>query len=118
MNSATDWLANISAKGVLVAAGLLLVLRMSLPRMRTLPRQWADSTAEFVESAVMAIVILFRIIRPLVVQAFCIPSGSMMNALDIEDRILVNNFLYHLRPPRRTDIVVFHAPQRGITGIT
>jgi signal peptidase I len=110
MNSATDWLANISVKWVLVVAGLLLVLRMSLPRMRTLPRQWADSTAEFVESALIAIVLVFLIIRPFVVQAFYIPSGSMMNTLLIEDRILVNKFLYHFRPPQRRDIVVFHAP--------
>jgi signal peptidase I len=110
MNSATDWLANISVKWVLVAAALLLVLRMTLPRMRTLPRQWADSTAEFVESALIAIVLVFLVIRPFVVQAFYIPSGSMLDTLHIEDRILVNKFLYHFRPPERHDIVVFHAP--------
>lgn len=110
MNSATDWLANISVKWVLVVAGLLLVLRMSLPRMRTLPKQWADSTAEFVESALIAIVLVFLVIRPFVVQAFYIPSGSMLDTLHIEDRILVNKFLYHFRPPLRGDIVVFHAP--------
>jgi signal peptidase I len=110
MNSATDWLANISVKWVLIAAGLLLVLRMSLPRMRTLPRQWADSTAEFVESALIASVLVFLIIRPFVVQAFYIPSASMMDTLLIDDRILVNKFLFHFRNPRRGDIVVFHAP--------
>src|SRR5207248_1521521 len=110
MNSATDWLANISVKWVLVVAGLLLVFRMSLPRMRTLPKQWADSTAEFVESALIAIVLVFLVIRPFVVQAFYIPSGSMLDTLHIEDRILVNKFLYHFRPPKRDDIVVFHAP--------
>src|SRR5438093_316319 len=109
-NPATDWLANISVKWVLIAAGLLLVLRMSLPRMRTLPRQWADSSAEFVESALIAIVLVFLIIRPFVVQAFYIPSGSMMNTLLIQDRILVNKFIFHFRPPHRGDIVVFHAP--------
>jgi len=117
MNSATDWLANISVKWVLVAAGLLLVMRMSLPRMRTLPRQWADSTAEFVESALIAIVLVFLIIRPFVVQAFYIPSGSMMNTLLIEDRILVNKFLFHFRDPQTHDIVVFHAPKVGITQV-
>jgi signal peptidase I len=110
MNSATDWLANISVKWVLIAAGLLLVLRMTLPRMRTLPKQWADSTAEFVESALIAIVLVFLVIRPFVVQAFYIPSGSMLDTLHIEDRILVNKFIYHFRPPEHRDIVVFHAP--------
>src|SRR5262249_31287114 len=108
--AATDWLANISVKWVLLAAAILLVLRMALPRMRTLPRQWADSTAEFVESALIAIVLVFLIIRPFIVQAFYIPSGSMRNTLQIEDRLLVNKFLYHFRRPERHDIVVFHAP--------
>jgi signal peptidase I len=117
MNSATDWLANISVKWVLVVAGLLLVMRMSLPRMRNLPRQWADSTSEFVESALIAIVLVFLIIRPFVVQAFYIPSGSMMNTLLIEDRILVNKFIYHFRDPKTHDIVVFHAPKVGITNV-
>src|SRR5438093_2577007 len=116
-NPATDWLANISVKWVLIAAGLLLVLRMSLPRMRTLPRQWADSSAEFVESALIAIVLVFLVIRPFVVQAFYIPSGSMLDTLHIEDRILVNKFLYHFHPPEHDDIVVFHAPPQGITGV-
>src|SRR5947207_14553559 len=106
MNSATDWLANISVKWVLIAAGLLLVLRMSLPRMRTLPRRWAAFTAEIVESALIAIVLVFLVIRPFVVQAFYIPSGSMLDTLHIEDRILVTKFLYHFRPPKRDDIVV------------
>ena len=113
MNSATDWLANLSVKWVLIAAGLLLVLRMSLPRMRTLPKQWADSTAEFVESALMAIVLVFLVIRPFVVQAFYIPSGSMLDTLQIDDRILVNKFLYRFRAPERRDIVVFPAPPQA-----
>lgn len=113
MNAATDWLANLSVKWVLVAAGVLLALRMSLPRMRTLPRQWADSAAEFVESALIAIVLVFLVIRPFVAQAFYIPSGSMLETLQIDDRIMVNKFLYHFRSPERRDIVVFPAPPRA-----
>src|SRR5436309_10861958 len=86
---------------------------MTLPRARQLPRAWADSTAEFVESALIAIVLVFLVIRPFVVQAFYIPSGSMLDTLHIEDRILVNKFLFHFRPPVRHDIVVFHAPPRA-----
>jgi signal peptidase I len=85
--------------------------------MRNLPRQWADSTSEFVESALIAIVLVFLIIRPFVVQAFYIPSGSMENTLLIEDRILVNKFIYHFRDPSTHDIVVFHAPKVGITNV-
>ena len=110
MNSATDWLANLSVKWVLVAAGLLLVLRMTLPRARMLPRQMAEAIAEFVESALIAIVLVFLLIRPFVVQAFYIPSGSMLDTLHIDDRILVNKFIYYFHPPEHRDIVVFPAP--------
>ena len=117
MNSAIDGLANISIPWVLLIAGLLLGVRLALPRVRLLPRQWAASMAEFVESALVAIVLVFLIIRPFVVQAFFIPSGSMMDTLLIHDRLLVNKFIFRFRPPARGDIVVFHAPKQGITGV-
>jgi signal peptidase I len=58
-----------------------------------------------------------------VVQAFTIPSGSMMDTLLVGDYILVNKFLYGpelpftearvpgLRDPARGDIIVFKYPQ-------
>jgi len=106
----TDWLANISIKWVLVAVGLLLVLRMSMARGRTVARQTTDSAAEFMESALIAIVLVFLLIRPFVVQAFYIPSGSMEPTLQIGDRILVNKFIYRVWKPNRGDVVVFLAP--------
>ena len=44
--------------------------------------------AEFVESALIAIVLVFLVIRPFVVQAFYIPSGSMLETLQIDDRVI------------------------------
>src|SRR5436305_8527785 len=105
----TDWLANISIKWVLVAVGILLVLRMSMARGRT-ARQTADSAAEFLESALIAIVLVFLVIRPFVVQAFYIPSGSMQPTLMVGDRILVNKFIYRVTHPDHGDVVVFVAP--------
>jgi signal peptidase I len=37
----------------------------------------------------------------------------MLDTLHIEDRILVNKFIYHFRPPKRRDIIVFHAPPQA-----
>jgi signal peptidase I len=111
-----DWLANLSVKWVLIAAGLLLILRMTLPRVSTLPRQWADSTGEFLESALVALVLVFLVLRPFVVQAFYIPSESMLPTLRPGDRILVNKIIYRIREPRRGEIVVFHAPPRAAGG--
>src|SRR5687767_10816759 len=103
----TDWLANISIKWVLVAVGLLLVLRMSMAPSRTYGRRATDSAAEFMESALIAIVLVFLVIRPFIVQAFYIPSGSMEQTLMIGDRILVNKFVYRFSKPDRKDVVVF-----------
>jgi signal peptidase I len=77
---------------------------------------------EYGEAIVIAI-LLALVIRTLVVQAFTIPSGSMMDTLLVGDYILVNKFLYGpevpftdvrmpgLRDPLRGDIVVFKYPQ-------
>ena len=77
---------------------------------------------EYSEAIIIA-VLLALFIRQFAVQAFTIPSGSMMDTLLIGDYILVNKFLYgpeipmtelHLpafRDPRRGDIIVFKYPQ-------
>src|SRR4026208_1499945 len=76
---------------------------------------------EYSEAIIIA-VLLALFIRQFAVQAFTIPSGSMMDTLLIGDYILVNKFLYgaeipltdrHLpavRDPHRGDIVVFKYP--------
>src|ERR1700720_3924284 len=76
---------------------------------------------EYSEAIIIA-VLLALFIRQFAVQAFTIPSGSMMDTLLVGDYILVNKFLYgaelpfsdtHLpgfRKPDRGDIVVFKYP--------
>jgi signal peptidase I len=49
-------------------------------------------------------------IRQFVVEARYIPSGSMLPGLQLQDRLLVEKLSYRQRPPRRGEIVVFHAP--------
>jgi signal peptidase I len=56
---------------------------------------------------VLVALVLALIIKAFVVQAFWIPSGSMQNTLAINDRVLVNKVVYHLRPIHRGDIIVF-----------
>jgi signal peptidase I len=65
---------------------------------------------EYIEAMVVAIV-LALIIRTLVVQAFKIPSGSMLQTLQIGDHILVNKFIYTFTDPERGDIIVFKYPE-------
>ena len=71
------------------------------------------SILEFVDSGIIALVLVFMIIRPFVVQAFYIPSGSMRPTLLENDKILVNKFVYRFRDPHRGDVVVFKAPPQA-----
>jgi signal peptidase I len=52
--------------------------------------------------------LLAVIIKTFAVQAFFIPSGSMENTLEINDRVLVNKLVYDVRSIHRGDIVVFN----------
>ena len=65
---------------------------------------------EYAEALIIA-VLLALVIRTFVVQAFKIPSGSMLPTLRIGDHILVNKFIYFFEPIRRGDIIVFKFPQ-------
>jgi signal peptidase I len=85
------------------------------PRRKSLIREYGE--------AIAIAILLALVIRTLVVQAFTIPSGSMMDTLLVGDYILVNKFLYGpevpftetrlpgLRDPKRGDIIVFKYPQ-------
>jgi signal peptidase I len=52
--------------------------------------------------------LLAVVIKTYFIQAFWIPSGSMENTLEINDRVLVNKIVYHIRGIDRGDIVVFN----------
>ncbi len=68
---------------------------------------------EYAEAIITAL-ILALIIRAFVVQAFKIPSGSMIPTLLVGDHILVAKFIYGTEIPF-TDkkILVFREPQKG-----
>jgi signal peptidase I len=55
-------------------------------------------------------IVVAIVVRAFVLQTFYIPSESMQHTLEINDRVLVNKVIYHLRDPARGEIVVFEAP--------
>lgn len=57
---------------------------------------------------VVIALVLALIIKTWLIQAFFIPSASMENTLKINDRVLVNKFVYHTRDVQRGDVVVFN----------
>lgn len=68
---------------------------------------------EYAEAIITAL-ILALVIRAYVIQAFKIPSGSMIPTLLIGDHLLVNKFIYGTKIPftaRR--VLIFKKPERG-----
>jgi signal peptidase I len=56
---------------------------------------------------VIVALVIAMVIKSFVVQAFVIPTGSMQDTLALQDKILVNKLVYHVRAIHPGDIVVF-----------
>jgi signal peptidase I len=68
---------------------------------------------EYAEAIIIAILIAL-FIKAFVIQAFKIPSGSMIPTLQIGDHILVNKFIYGVKIPYlRKTIIDITQPARG-----
>jgi signal peptidase I len=93
------------------------------PATKQVKTKKKNAWRENIEAIVIAIVIAM-FIRTFIVQAFKIPSGSMLETLQIGDQILVNKFIYGVKipftngktlvpvkDPVRGDIVVFKYPE-------
>src|SRR5215467_10730631 len=108
-------MAELEARRRDVAAGM----PAAVPKRKSQMREYAE--------ALGVALLLALAIRTFVVQAFKIPSGSMLPTLQIGDHILVNKFIYGprleipftdvslgklpgLRSPRPGDVIVFLAP--------
>ena len=77
---------------------------------------------EYAEALIVALILAF-FIRSFVVQAFKIPSGSMLQTLQIGDHLLVTKFAYGVKipftntmvlereGPKHGDIIVFEFPE-------
>jgi signal peptidase I len=63
--------------------------------------------AELVFTAFVAFVLVFGFVRPFVVEAYRIPTESMVPTLEVGDRVLASKFTYRIFEPERGDIVVF-----------
>jgi signal peptidase I len=68
---------------------------------------------EFLIILLVSFALVFGFVRPFVVEAFFIPSESMVPTLRIGDRVLVNKFIYRFTEPQRGDIIVFKSVEGG-----
>ena len=92
-----------------------LVLEEESARRKSVAREYAE--------AIIIAIVLALIIRTFIVQAFKIPSGSMIPTLLVGDHILVwkvvygikipfsDTFLIHFGKPKQGDIIVFKFPK-------
>ena len=73
-----------------------------------MPKPWWRETIETVFWAL----VLALVLRTFVIQAFWIPSGSMIPTLEVGDRVLVLKFWYAMPKvePKRGQIAVFKYP--------
>src|SRR5881409_1369305 len=101
--------------------------REAAPALERVVAKPKSQMREYAE-ALLAALLLALVIRTFVVQAFKIPSGSMLPTLQIGDHILVNKFIYGprleipltqlslgrlpgLRKPKPGDVIVFIWPK-------
>jgi signal peptidase I len=74
------------------------------------PPKKESSTRSFLKELPILIIIAFGLallIKTFLLQAFFIPSESMVPTLKVGDRVLVNKLVYRIHEPRRGDIIVF-----------
>jgi len=69
---------------------------------------------EFFKEVISIVVIAFilaMILRTFVVEGRVIPTGSMLPTIQLQDRVMVNKFIYYFKDPQRGDVVVFDPPE-------
>jgi signal peptidase I len=116
-----DDLARTPLSEVVLFVAICTVVRLAVyPVLRKTPvhrRGAGFGLARFVNEALDAIiyaaVFVFMLIRPFVVQAFLIPTGSMVETLLVNDFIVANKAIYRYSDPQFQDIVVFRPPTRA-----
>jgi signal peptidase I len=76
-------------------------------RRKNASKKSGGGVLEFLIILLVSFVLVFGFVRPFVVEAFWIPSASMVPTLKYGDRVLVNKFIYRFTEPQRGDIIVF-----------
>src|SRR3954454_20572344 len=77
------------------------------------PSKKGGGFLEFLIIVLVAFALVFGFVRPFVLEAFYIPSESMVPTLKVGDRVFVNKFIYRFHEPERGDIVVFRSVEGG-----
>lgn len=88
-------------------SGVLSQLRRKLRKAR---KNWFLAFLVDFIAIVGAALILSVLIKAFLIRSFYIPSGSMLDTLNINDRIIVNVLVPEVMPVQHGDVVVFKDP--------
>ncbi len=69
---------------------------------------------DFIKETISVIVIAFilaMILRAFVIEGRIIPTGSMLPTVQLQDRVMLNRFIYRFKEPQRGDVVMFQPPE-------
>lgn len=83
------------------------------PTPTAAPRRRRSTTRNAVEwvAVIIGAVVVALLVKTFVVQAFRIPSDSMLPTLQVDDRVLVNKLSYDAHDLNRGDVIVFSRPE-------
>jgi signal peptidase I len=94
--------------GIEDTAGISEAAALGLDEEAISPKKKSRSFWRELPVLIVIALVIALLIKSFVVQAFYIPSPSMMNTLDIGDKVLVNKLVYHFRPIEPGDVIVFN----------
>jgi len=69
---------------------------------------------DFLKETISVIVIAFVLamaLRAFVIEGRVIPTGSMLQTVQLQDRVMLNRFIYRFKEPQRGDVVMFQPPE-------
>lgn len=89
------------------------MIKNTPPHMRTGGYGFAKFLNEAGDALVYAAILVFFLVRPFAIQTFTIPTGSMIDTLNIGSNIVANKWVYRASNPRAGEIVVFSPPPQG-----
>ena len=121
-NRLIDTIARTPLSRIIILVVVLTVVRLALaPYLSSVPVHKRDMLHgacrilnETFDAIIYAGVFVFLIIRPFCIQMFQIPTGSMLETLQINDFIVANKAIYRYSDPKVGDIVVFRPPDGAI----
>jgi signal peptidase I len=121
-NRLIDTIARTPLSRIILLVVVLTAIRLLVaPYLRSVPIHKRDTwyaacrfLNETFDAVIYAGVFVFLLIRPFCIQMFQIPTGSMLETLQINDFIVANKAVYRYSDPKVGDIVVFRPPNGAI----